>query len=154
MALGDRDPDQHQYDRWLLRVRRAEGIPDLMGDVEAWQVIVERMVESSELAAVTDERVVLEGILEAVLDHFADGVFDFLLLELDEISSSAHARRSELVRALIRTAPGAPPGGGSGYSEEIEAALVATTLQLLHRVVAHVERWPFETADHFYFALS
>jgi len=153
MALGDRDPDQHQYDRWLRRVRRAEGIPDLMGDVEAWQVIVDRMVESSELASVPDESAVLEGILEAVLDHFADGAFDFLLLELDEISSSAHARRTVLVRDLIRTAPGAPEGG-SGYTPETEAAPTATTLQLLHRVVAHVDRWPFETADHYYFALT
>ena len=152
MALGERDPDQHQYDRWLLRVRRAEGIPDLMGDVEAWQVIVDRMVESSELGTVDDESAVLEGILEAVLDHLADGAFDFLLLELDDISSSAHARRSTLVAALIRTAPGAPVD--SGYTEETEAALTAVTLQLLHRVVAHVDRWPFETTDHYYFALS
>jgi len=152
MALGERDPDQHQYDRWLLRVRRAEGIPDLMGDVEAWQVIVDRMVETSELATVPDEAAVLEGILEAVLDHLADGAFDFLLLELDDISSSAHARRSALVRDLIRTAPGAP--ADAEYTAETEAALTAVTLQLLHRVVAHVDRWPFETADHYYFALT
>jgi len=153
MPLGEIDADQHQYDRWLRRVRRAEGIPDLVGDVEAWRVMVHRLVESTDVPDVSDKSGVFEGILEALLDQLVDGSFDFLLLDAEQSFAGTQIRRESLIRELIRSAPGSPPGG-RGYPEEIEAALEAVAIEHVSLIVSHVRRWPFETQDHLYFSLE
>jgi hypothetical protein len=139
--------DQTLRCRWLLRIRRSFGVPDLLNDDHAKAAIVGRLLVKHPMNAfpIGGDEVIVGKLVEALIDDYAAGAMDSSILADAEPTwfDDQTSLDSAFARAFSDPS-GRPTEGTIAAVEAMRESFVST-------VRRSVEEFPFEDCHGGYF---
>ncbi len=129
--------------RWLLRIRRSFGVPDLLNDDRAKTVIVERLLvkHPMNIVPIGDDKVIAGKLVEALIDDYSAEAMDSSILADNETTwfDDQASLDSAFVRAFSDHSARLT-NGTIGAVEAMRESFIST-------VKRSIEEFPFED-DH------
>jgi hypothetical protein len=147
-AMGNDDQ------RWWLRIRRSYGIPDLVTDDHAHEIVAEEIaVKGSEIdVSLRVDRKLGGLVLDAVLDLASEGELDYLVVDK---SVSSIVRTDTDDGAVFRRVAEEVFGQIREYGINLDQAgpvIAQTSQQFAERIARSIGEYPFEDIGGHYFA--
>ena len=142
------DPqDQTLRCRWLLRIRRSFGVPDLLNDDHAKTAIVGRLLVQHPMNTLPfdDAKLIVGKLVDALIDDYSAGLMDSSILADSEATwFDDQPSRGSVNERAFETHRGRP-------SDDASQAVLDMRDFVVSLVKQSVEAFPFEDGQGNYF---